>query len=217
MDDFPWILFAVFLLWIFNLLGGRKGAKVERQGRRPEPREPRAEPGALRRDPTQTEGGQLEELLRALEQRLDPTAAPRPPRPPVPAPPPLPRRTGSAAGRGPLGRPASVPLPTAEEVEERESLESDPAVESLEREVRRPERVRADWLAQAEARERARLAQVEARDRESHKSRHTAFDQRIREQPAAAPAARRLTTAEIRQAFIWGEILGRPKGFGGGR
>ncbi len=199
--DFPWILFGVFLLWVFNILGGKKRAKVERSQRPREPRQPRTveRPPAPtpRLDPTQSEGGQLEDLLRALERQLDPAASPRP----IPQP-----------SRGPLGRPAAARLPEGEELEERESLETEPVVESLEKEVRREERPKRDWQVQAEAREKARLAQVEARDRQSHRSRHAAFDQRIRE-PAAppAPAARRLTIAEIRQAFIWGEILGRPK------
>lgn len=93
-------------------------------------------------------------------------------------------------------------------------METDPVVESLEEDVRRPERTTRDWLRQAEERDRARNAEVEARERVSHKSRHGEFDRQIRAaQPAATvnPAARRLTTAQIRQAFIWGEILGRPK------
>jgi hypothetical protein len=110
-----------------------------------------------------------------------------------------------------------VPLPGAEDLEERGSLETEPATESLEDEVRRPERVDRDWLRQAEERERARLEQVEARDRTSHKTRHAEFDRRIRAESAApvgaiSPPTQRLTTAQIRQAFIWGEILGRPKG-----
>ena len=129
--------------------------------------------------PTQSEGGQLEELLRALEQRLDPPAAARAGAADA--------RAAAAARqhRGPLGRPAKVPLPTAEELEERESLEVDPVVESLEREVHRPERVIPNRLAQAEAKERARLAEAEARDREPHKSRHASFDKRIRTPPVA--------------------------------
>jgi len=203
--DFPWILVGAFLLWIFNLLAGRKRTRIERPQL---PRDPRHAPPVERRpeptrgglDPTQTEGGRLEELLRALEQRLDPTAGSTTPRP-------QPRQTQ----RGPLGRPSTRPLPTAEETEERGSLEVDPVVETLEGEVRRPERVAPNRLAQAEAKERARLAQAEARDRESHKSRHSAFDKRIRTEPTTEPAARRLTTAQLRQAFIWGEILSRPR------
>jgi hypothetical protein len=206
--DFPWVLAGVFLLWLFNAIGGRKRPAGQRPGPRPSPRPPRRvdrqpEPTRSGLDPTQTEGGQLEELLRALEQRLDPAAA-------EPALPP-PRSRPPEPARGPLGRPAQVPLPAAEELEERESLEVDPVVESLEREIHRPERVNPNRLAQAEAKERARLAETEARDREPHRARHATFDKRIRMPPVAEPAARRLTTAQIRQAFIWGEILGRPK------
>ena len=90
----------------------------------------------------------------------------------------------------------------------------EPVVESLEEDVRRPERSARDWLRQAEERERARNAEVEAREGLSHKVRHEAFDRRMRPPLPAAPsgpAARRLTMAEIRQAFIWSEILGPPK------
>jgi hypothetical protein len=208
VDDFPWVLVGVFLLWLFNALGGRKRPPGQERARLPAerttaPREQRR-PNLARSapDPTQTEGGQLEELLRGLERQLDPTAAE----------PPAPRPTQTPTPRGPRGRPATVPLPTAEELEERESLESEPVFESLEREVHRPDRVAPDRFGQAEAKERARLAEAEARDREPHRSRHTAFDQRIRATtPAVKPEARRLTTAQIRQAFIWAEILGRPK------
>ncbi|HET8623262.1 MAG TPA: hypothetical protein VFM14_06845 [Gemmatimonadales bacterium] len=207
--DFPWILAGAFLLWLFNAIGGRKRPPGQRTELPRDPSPPRRvarrpEPARSGLDTTQTEGGQLEELLRALEQRLDPTAA-------EPALPP-PRSRPPQPARGPLGRPAKVPLPAAEELEERESLEVDPVVESLEREIRRPERVNPNRLAQAEAKERARLSEAEARDREPHKARHASFDKRIRTPPVAEPAARRLTTAQIRQAFIWGEILGRPKG-----
>lgn len=204
--DFPWVLAGVFLLWLFNLLGGKKGPRAKRPPRpseRPQPR-PSDHAASGQVDPTQSEGSQLDELLRALEQRLDPTT-----------PPPAARPRPTAA-RPPLGRPASVALPSAEELEERESLESEPVIESLDGEVHRPERVARDWLRQAEERERARLAAVETRERQSHKARHAEFDRRIRAEPAApgvpAPSGRRFTTAQIRQAFIWAEILGRPKG-----
>jgi hypothetical protein len=111
-----------------------------------------------------------------------------------------------------MGRPAVVRLPEAEDLEERESLEVEPVVESLEREVRRAERVTTSRLAQAEAKERARLAEIEVRDREPHRARHAAFDQRIRTEAAPTPTPGRLTTEQMRQAFIWAEILGRPKG-----
>jgi hypothetical protein len=217
--EFPWVLLGLFLLWIFRILGGKPRAKVERPPRRrefPDPLPPSADqPGS-----TQSEGARLEELLRALERRLDPTAAerqiPRPTTPPsTPSRPPLSRPAPSApARRGPLGRPAVVRLPEAEDLEERESLEAEaePVVESLEREVPRPERQRTNRLAQAEAKERARLAAIEARDREPHRARHAAFDQRIRAESAPTPTPRRLTTEQMRQAFIWAEILGRPKG-----
>jgi hypothetical protein len=200
--DFPWVLVGAFLLWVFNLLGRKKRTTVERPQ---QPQVPRR--GAGQSDPTQREGSHLEELLRALEQRLDPTATSAPPQ----------RQTRPArrpATRPAIGRPASRPLPEAEDVEERGSLEVDPVVESLEEEVRRPERPPRDWLRQAEERERARTAEIEAREGMSQKARHGEFDRRIRAELPASPAAAigRLSTAQIRQVFIWAEILGRPMG-----
>jgi hypothetical protein len=200
--EFPWVLFGVFLLWVFRMLGGRAGAKVERLPRGPGSPSHTERPALPESGSTQTEGAQLEDLLRALERQLNPTAA-DPPRP-RPLPKPVPR--------GPLGRPAAARLPEAEDLEERDSLEAEPVVESLEREVRRPQRAATNRLAQAEAKEQARLVAVEARDREPHKSRHATFDKRIRTEAVPAPVSRRFTAEQIRQAFVWGEILGRPKG-----
>jgi hypothetical protein len=71
-----------------------------------------------------------------------------------------------------------------------------------------------DREAEAEGLEQRRLAAVEARNRELGDADHAAFEARIRTEggPAAA-AARRLTSQDLRDAFVWTEILGPPLAF----
>src|SRR6185436_7426129 len=113
-------------------------------------------------DPTQREGSQLQILFRELERRLD-EASPR---------------------RGPLGRPATVALPPAEEVEERGSLEVEPEVVSLEEPANRPARIRVDRDEEIERVEAARIAAAEARSGALTAKDHVAFDARLKPQPA---------------------------------
>jgi hypothetical protein len=70
-----------------------------------------------------------------------------------------------------------------------------------------------DREAEAEAIERRRLQAVAARNQELTDADHAAFEARIREEDAAARArtvARRLTPRQLREAFVWNEILGAP-------
>ncbi len=136
-------------------------------------------------DATQHEGSRLEALFRELERTLNDSA-------------------------GPVGRPAGVPLPPAEEVEERETLEAEPEVVSLEQEVRRPQRARLDRDDRAERIEEARVAAAEARSGALSRATHAAFDDRIRAEPADATAVRTPTAEQLRHAVVWREILGPP-------
>ncbi|MFZ5624488.1 MAG: hypothetical protein ACOY71_08660 [Gemmatimonadota bacterium] len=134
---------------------------------------------------------QLEELMRELERAMDPAA------------------------RGPLGRSAPRPLPSAEDVEERASLERDERVESLEVDVSRPRRVVVAHDEEAVALAERRAALVEEHNRRLTAADHRAFDQRIRQAQADATrtaAAARLgaRAASIRDHVIWREILGPP-------
>ena len=176
-------LIVLGALWfLFNLLG--KG-RQESQGRsRPLP--PGAPPGSG--DPTQREGSQLETLFRELERRLE--------------------EAGSKPG--PRGRPASVPLPPTEEVEERESLEAEPEVVSLEEGFRRPARLRVDRDENAERIEAARVAAAEARSGALTRKDHAAFATRIRQEPADATAVRPPGPERLHEAMVWREILGPP-------
>jgi hypothetical protein len=139
-------------------------------------------------DPTQREGSRLEALFRELERRLE-EASPQ---------------------RGPRGRPARIALPPAEEIEDRESLEVEPEVVSLEVGPKRPARQRVDRDDEVEQIEAARIAAAEARSGTLTKRDHAAFDVRLRQQPADATAVRPPSPARLREAMIWREILGPP-------
>ena len=101
-------------------------------------------------------------------------------------------------------------LPPAEEVEERETLEVGPTVESLETDVRRPERARVDQDDEAERIIARRAAAASARSGPLTRADHAAFDQRIRQEPADHTAVRALTPQQLRDAVVWREILGPP-------
>jgi hypothetical protein len=101
-------------------------------------------------------------------------------------------------------------LPDDEDVEERASLEQPERVVSLEREVRRPQRVEYDQDSGAEELVRRRIAAAEARSGPLRRADHKAFDARIRQEPADHTAVRRYTPAQLRDAIVWREILGPP-------
>ncbi|MBA3258639.1 MAG: hypothetical protein H0T68_04120 [Gemmatimonadales bacterium] len=147
------------------------------------PTPPSAPPGTG--DATQREGSRLEALFRELERTL-------------------------GEGAGPSGRPAGAPLPPAEEVENRETLETGVEVVSLEQEVLRPPRPRIDREERAEGIEAARVASAEKRSGALTRADHAAFDARIRQAPADATAVRALTSEQIRRAVVWREILSPP-------
>jgi hypothetical protein len=174
-------LIILGLFWfLVNLLG--KG-KEGRDRARSQPPVPRGEG-----DATQREGSQLEALFRELERRLE----------------------QASPGRGPRGRPAKVALPPAEEVEERQSLEVEPEIVSLEEDARRPLRVRVVQDEGAERIEAARISAAAARGGALTKADHAAFDARLRQQPAHATAVRPPSPERLREAIVWREILGPP-------
>ena len=117
---------------------------------------------------------------------------------------------------GPLGRHPDHALESDEDVEERESLETEPEVRSLDVPVVRAPReaISLDdesWSAVTRRRREAAL-----RDRALTRADHRAFDRKVRqpEPEAASPSARRTPSrAELREAFKWREILGRPVGW----
>ena len=180
--DFDYVLVLGALWFLVNLLTGLK--------RRSQPPEQPEELDQVRPEPvsqsdaTQREGSRLEQVLREFERALDQT--------------------------GPKGRRASSPLPGAEEVEERESLETEPEVVSLEREVRRAPRREFTQDEGAEQLVARRITAASARDAARTKADHIEFDNQIRREPADHTATRVYTVQELRRAVVWREILGPP-------
>jgi hypothetical protein len=199
-------LLVLGLVWLlFNFIGQAKGGSRTTKGRvPPRPSAPPRAPGAG--DPTQQEGSRLERLLRELERSLEEAAGAQAgsrsqlPLPQRPSAPPLPAPTA--------GLPA--PIGEAEDVEERDSLEEPEQVVSLETDVHRRERAEYDQDTDAEAIVRRRIEAARVRDRALSKVDHTAFDARIRQEPADHTAVRRYTPAQLRDAVVWREILGPP-------
>jgi hypothetical protein len=111
---------------------------------------------------------------------------------------------------GPAGRAPDRRLPPAEEVEERESLETGAEAQSLEIDPRRGERAVVDQDDEAEQVIARRLAAAEANAAPKTRADHVAFDARIRQEPADKPATRAITAKQLRDAVVWREILGPP-------
>lgn len=209
--DFGGLLILALLWVVFNVMGKKRPDGGRLPGGPPRPPGSR---GSLppagppeQGDATQREGSRLEALLRQLERAMDEAGAAgasgRPsPRPPAPS--------------GPLGRPATVRLPGAEEVEERtsqderRSLEEAPEVVSLEHEVARPARRHLSQDDTAEQLVARRIAAADARSGAHTKADHVAFDQRIRREPADATAVRMPGREALRRAIVWREVLGPP-------
>jgi hypothetical protein len=181
--DFDVVLVLGALWFLINLLTGLKRKSQP-------PAEPQEMDDPVRPGPsspagaTQREGSRLEQVLREFERALDQA--------------------------GPTGRRASFPLPEAEEVEERESLETEPEVVSLERDVRRAPRIEFTQDADAEKLVARRITAAAARDAARTKADHIAFDSQIRQEPADHTATRGYTLQELRRAVMWREILGPP-------
>jgi hypothetical protein len=184
MDSKGLILVAV-VWFLFNLLARKKGAPAPPKGQQ------RTGAGAARPipparlDPTQREGSQLELLLRQLGRTLDQTG-------------------------GPLGRAPDRPIPSAEEQEDRESLEVAPVTRSLETDPARGLRVTVDLDDEGERVAARRIAEAEGRIGPLTRTDHLAFDQRIRQEPADKTATRGYTASRLRDAVVWREILGPP-------
>jgi hypothetical protein len=180
--------------------------------------------------PTQQEGTALESILREIERvkqqgaRHSPGPVRRPPPGVLPGSPPVgrappPKPAVVQDERGPLGRPSSTPLSSAEDVEERTSLEQlrsrgEPqSLEMTTADWQRRQRAVVNADAEAEAIVERRIREAEARNRPHAEVDHQAFDQRIRVGNAAPGAVPPSMADRLRQAIIWREILGPPKAF----
>jgi hypothetical protein len=178
----PTVVLILGVLWLLlNLFTGRK-----KKG--PPPRAPRREPPPPARpsspDATQREGSRLELVLRQFEQALEEAST--------------------------VGRPEQMRLPDDEDVEERESLEREPEIVSLEHEVHRTPRRDFTQDEDAESLVQRRITAAAARDSARSKADHIQFDQRIRKEPAEHTAAGGYTAKQLRDAVVWREILGPP-------
>ena len=149
-------------------------------------REQRTEPARPAPGDTQADAVKLQDLLRVLAETA-----------------------GVPTTEGPLGRRSSAPLPSAEEVEEQESLEIEEEIRNLETGERRPSRTEVDFDDEAEAIVQRRIRAAAERDRSLTKVDHQEFDSRIRAVPDATRVARPKLDA-IRKAIVWREILGPP-------
>lgn len=190
--DFGGLLVMGIVWALFSLIGRARGGPQQRPGTPPKPGRPGTYTpttgGRPPGDPTQREGSRLEQLLRELERNLG---------------------QGGSQGLPTARLPAPAP-PDDEDVEERRSLEVPERVVSLETEVHRPGRVRYDQDTGAEDLVRQRIAAAEARSGPVTRTGHRAFDTGIRQEPADHTATRRYTTARLREAIVWREILGPP-------
>jgi len=112
---------------------------------------------------------------------------------------------------GPLGRHPDHALESDEEVEERESLEVEPVVRSLEVPPTRAVRPDIDLDDASVLAVARRLREVAARDRPHTIADHRAFDERVRKAAVvAAPVSRLPSRAALRESIKWREILDRP-------
>ncbi len=156
-------------------------------------------PGQRVAQPTPKRKGALDELFETLQAELE-------------------KATGVAqpsARTGPMGRSAEHGLESAEEVEERGTLEAEPRVVSIEGAPDRLGRILVDHDSRAEGVARKRVTEAQARNRGLTRADHAAFDKRIRgtglPAPASAGAVRpAFPRAALRQAIIWQEILAPP-------
>ncbi|MBK8005815.1 MAG: hypothetical protein IPK12_18335 [Gemmatimonadetes bacterium] len=125
--------------------------------------------------------------------------------------------------RGPLGRSADRAIPEAEDVEERgslegESLEVAESLEILDETRLRPPRRIEDQDDLAEQVAQRRVKQAEQRNQAHRAADHAAFHDHIAQGEIGADAgaeqaaARGTRRQQLRQAVIWREILGPPRG-----
>ncbi len=174
---------VILVAFVFWLLQVLRAGATGRSGRgRPVP------PATSSGQPggTQREGAELEQMLRYLERRLGGESGSKPSRPPA-------QVTVKRPAARVQTKPARLPAPVTVSLE-------DPV----------------DRAAEVQALERQRLAVADARNRELTDADHAAFEAKIRardERTASSPAAAPgLTARQLRDAVLWQEILGPPRG-----
>ena len=223
------IVLAVIYL-VLNLIS-KAGKKTPPGAHRPTASPP---PTASTENP---EGFSLQTILREIE-RVKREKASAGARRPSPAPRPLPSSAAAkpkplskyrppsapergklaTSDRGPLGRHGGAALPSDEDIEERESLdergfrEAPESSEVMRASRSRTERPDVDEEAEVEATVQRRLAEAEGRGRPHSEADHRAFHQRLVQGDQPTGSTARYSMDRLRQAIIWREILGPPKG-----
>jgi hypothetical protein len=178
----PTVALILGVLWVLmNLFAGRKKTPPPPSSDDGERYQPDQSPP----DATQREGSRLEMVLREFQRSLE---------------------NAETTAR----RHAGEPLPDDEDVEERQSLEREPEIVSLEQVVPRPSRREYTQDADAEQLVQRRITAAAARDTARSKADHLQFDERIRMEPADQTSTRGYTTKQLRDAVVWREILGPP-------
>jgi len=216
---FEGLVVLAVIYFVLNLLS--KAGKKAGVSTAPAPRQPDEA------TPTQVEAVSLESILRQIEtvkrQKEQRPMAGRPPSParaeprfrPRAAPP----RMGDVVqdARGPMGRTSGSSLESAEDVEDRTSLEEEGRLveerrlQNVEVFTERPGRVIQNRDEEAAAIAQRRIKSAEARNRPHAAVDHQKFDQAIRAPIEPAAVAKRLTAQGLREALVWREILGPPK------
>lgn len=170
------------IVWLLAALFGRR--KQQGRSRRPAPS---VEAPARRDRPVRAET--FEDLLAEMREQLE-------------------RAQESEAG----GRQVEYAGDSADTIEEREVLETDPTVISLETEPVEWQRVHVAQDSEAEAIAARRRSEAEQRNREWRPEDHRRFDEVIRAAPVTASPRRQLVPAGagLQRAIIWREVLDPP-------
>ena len=195
-----WLAILLVLVWL--IAGGVNAAQKKKRQQSSEPPPPRPRrpvrpsfPEPVSRPQVERKRQSVLDLFRAEMERMQ-------------------REAETARTiEGPMGRRVLVEWPGAEEVEDLESLEVEPEVASLEVAERISSREVVDQDDQAEVLVRRRIDAAQARNRALTVADHKAFDRTIRSVPvqSSVPIVGR-RPASIRDAMVWREILGPPKG-----
>ncbi|HRP08855.1 MAG TPA: hypothetical protein PLL69_10250 [Gemmatimonadales bacterium] len=183
MEELSGPVILAILYGLFSLIGGIANRNKKQQRQAPRP--------PVQPRPARTKPTTFDELLEEMRRQAEGPVVVEAPRTTLPAP---------------------WELEEEEEIEERETLEVEPVVISLETEpVREPpvRRTSLDQLSQ-EVVERRRL-EAAARDRAWRMADHREFDRRIRSEDAEdGPDRGKVPQIPLRQAVIWQEILSPP-------
>ncbi len=189
MDGFGWIIGAVVL---FNIIRALVKGNAEGEGTAPPPQKRRVPKPQRPVKPKVTYPDPAPEAWR---------------KPTAPA-----SSTSRTSTAGPSGRASrSVAIESSGGWEETASLEIEEQVESLEeRGTGRSLRVRVDRDDEAAGVAEGRKVAAASRDGATLPEDHRAFDHEIRTPAVVAVGRDRITGSELRKAFIWTEVLGRP-------